>query len=190
MELVTLYREQSKRDLKSARLLCKNKDYGNAAFLAQQAIEKALKCCMMKFNLVDKSPKRLRESGHRPVIDVIDKLEEYNNEFNPKGDVAPLYKSIIPFFLPVLRGVFKRSDGYIISDKELWKESLGMKLTSEEKENIQTHTGNELMRLIPYMQKIKNKAREANDVNNEFICQKIKKVHNNLKISGSRTSSC
>ena len=55
MDMDTLFKQQSKRDLKAARILYSKYNFGNAAFLSQQAIEKAFKYVMMKYELLNKS---------------------------------------------------------------------------------------------------------------------------------------
>ena len=68
MELDTLYKQQSEQDLKSACVLYNIGDYGNAVFLAQQALEKAFKYVMMKCNLADQCAKSLKDLTHKPEV--------------------------------------------------------------------------------------------------------------------------
>lgn len=183
MELAALFRQQSKKDIKSAYVLYKKYDYGNAAFLTQQALEKAIKYFMMKFNLADQCPESLRELTHKPEIEVINMLEERNNKFTPNNDVEKQYKQTVSSLLPDLRNIFKASDTSIVPYKTWWKISLGIKLTSDEEENAQTRIGKDLLRSITQAQKIKNKAIKDNDGKNDLISHMLSNAHDDFKTS-------
>lgn len=181
MELDSLFRQQSERDLKSAYFLYDMGDYGNAVFLSQQAIEKAFKYVMMKYELISKDTQSLKTANHKPVTELLKKLELYNNKFEPKNDAEKTIKDANEQFMPHLKNIFEEMSKSKISDDVWWKISLGIKLPVDDEEKIFQYIKKCLDNVLEILQVIKNKIIEINKKINNPLINEMDRVHYNLK---------
>lgn len=182
MNLETLFKQQSKRDLQSAYILHEKEDYGNAAFLSQQAIEKAFKYVLMKYELIGRDTQCLKNVSHKPVVELLNQLKIYNNKFEPKNDADKIIKTANEQLMPYLENIFKEMHKSTILDEEVWwKISLGIELPVDETKKILYDIKKYLDNLIKILQKIKNKILEINNGINSHLIREMDKVHDSLK---------
>lgn len=180
MNLYSKFQRQSKQDLISAKKLYDIKDYGNAVFLSQQALEKAFKYIMMKYELVDQNTEALKHLNHRPILALIDKQIEYTEKFEPKNKAEELIKSTVQSALPILDRLFTKKSK-IVSDVTWWQISLGIDLPAEEEEKVQIWVKKHLKTFLEILQQIKNIILKINNNKNEQINEIINKMHIDLK---------
>src|SRR5438445_6057325 len=67
------FRDQAERDLLSCKILRKDSDFGNAAYLLQQSLEKYVKSYLFKYKIFSDDPKNL---GHLPLKVLFKRLSD------------------------------------------------------------------------------------------------------------------
>jgi len=122
-------------DLEISETAFKKKQYGNAAYHAQQALEKYLKSYFLKSNLIE----NVQNLGHLQYPEIINEAIKILENQKQKQDNSLMmklldgtikhYSSIKEMFTKV-----KQSE-----DKKIlfWKASLGIELTTNEKNMLQ-----------------------------------------------------
>jgi len=148
------FREQAARDLLSCKILRKDEDYGNAAYLLQQSLEKYVKAYLFKFELFADDPKNL---GHLPLKVLFKKLSEeidkkIRQSNNPQTKIifslcSPLIKETLNLFEKI------KDSKNPIWRKAIWKDSLGLPITDEEESIIKQTKSDWDNRLVPELSK-------------------------------------
>lgn len=153
-ELAALFKQQSNDDLKAAYTLYKNVNYGNAAFHAQQALEKTLKNVMMELDLVNQDQESLRKLRHKPVTKIIKKLMTLNSNFKSKNNAIDRIRLAACKRLPDLMKLFLAQPKSPLSYKIWWKISLEIELTAEEEKKGRDDIEKKLNNLTNDLQEI------------------------------------
>lgn len=181
MDLDSLFKQQSERDLKSARIMYAEHDYGNAVFLYQQAVEKAFKYVMMKYELAAKDKESLKKMTHKPAVAFLKKLEQQNRKFVPKNNAEKQVKLVSEKFSVPIQTLFKELEGSTISNKVWWKISLEIELDDDEERNARCYLENGLNGLICTLQQIKNEILRINARRDNRITEMLAEAHEGLK---------
>lgn len=140
---------QARQDLRSCKILRKENDFGNAAYLLQQSLEKYLKAYLFKYEIFADDPKNL---GHLPLKTLWNELAK-NTERKIRHSNNAQTKLMFSKLLPVINEVVKlfeniKNPKNTILRHALWKESLNLPL-NEEEEALLKQTKTNLERLIP-----------------------------------------
>ena len=165
-DFVISIKRQSDEDLSSAYVLHKSSNYGNAAFLTQQALEKAFKHVMMKIDIVDPHPGELKGLGHNPEIKVFNELKKYN-EFKLENKVEDQIRLAAYERLPSLKDLFLAKNSSLLPDKIWWKISLEIELTAKEEKKARRDIKKELDSLANALQKIRDMYLQINNKKSE-----------------------
>lgn len=181
MDLDSLFKQQSERDLKSAHIMYTEQDYGNAVFLCQQAMEKAFKYAMMKYKLVAKDKESLKDLTHKPVVGFLKKLESQNRKLVPKNKTEKLVKSVPEKFSPQIQKLFKEISEEPLSNVDWWKISLGARLDDEKERTARCYFENGLDKLIHILQEIKNEILQTNAGQDNRITKMLGEAHDGLR---------
>ena len=140
---------QAKQDFASCKVLRKENDFGNSAYLLQQSLEKYLKAYLFKYEIFSGEPKNL---GHLPLRTL---WKEFENDVERGIRHASNTNTKLMFekFLPVIKEVLKLFDELKNSKNTtlkhaFWKESLNHPLNEEEK-RLAASIRQNLERLLP-----------------------------------------
>ena len=125
------FQEQAKRDLEASSLLYQKGDYGNAAYHMQQGLEKQVKAVVLKMGL--SKYLRLKSLGHFQLPVIIKSMARLVHRIlrqHPDNATGELY---------LLLNIFKKyGEAFTMIKKDenkkiVWKDSLDIELTKEEK---------------------------------------------------------
>lgn len=128
--------DDAKDSIDSAELLFQGSKFGNAAFLAQQAVEKTIKAYAIRFDLLNEKTQKNLFKTHLPskilLKDLISDLLESLNKTNVREMDLLVSQLVDSSFkkLDKTKRIMKKVDGDKKLTIELWKFSLG--ITSEE----------------------------------------------------------
>ncbi|KAG2476766.1 MAG: hypothetical protein NPMRTH1_1550016 [Nitrosopumilales archaeon] len=122
-------------DLEISETAFKKKQYGNAAYHAQQALEKYLKSYFLKLNLIE----NVQNLGHLQYPEIINEAINILENQKRKEDNSLMIKLLdgtIKHYLTIKEMFTKVQQ---LQDKKIlfWKASLGIELTTNEKNMLQ-----------------------------------------------------
>lgn len=127
------FRDQAARDMLSCKMLRSDGDFGNAAYLLQQSLEKYVKAYLFKFKIFADNPRNL---GHLPLKALFKKLSD-ETEKTSRHSNNPQTKIMFKKFHPTIKEIVDLFEK--IKDSKnptwrnaIWKDSLGLSLNNDE----------------------------------------------------------